>query len=473
MAERRAQVSSSDASGRSGGVSGTGSLHHEPLTTRCHLRSRAHPCGWCRVAAFVTRRDAATLSPPTSNTSNHGLVVITTNTFPVTHVSRHFVLRLLAVLCLAGVLGLVVPAGAQETIEDAREKRSAAREEKLLARIGIALLEAEDAEVKSALEAITELVQLQEARVDAARQALASAEAELERRELDLVWAEDDIVSLREQVQAFSVDSFVSLSGQTTEMWLSSNDANEATTKVAFVTSVSGGSVDLLDQLRAAVSEREQALESAEEVRERIATLEQGLTAELGELEANRLRQSEISVELAARIAALESELAEFDREERELTEFIQAEQERLAAERRVPTAPVNTVSRSGFIWPTSGSVGSGFGPRLHPILGYYRMHSGLDIGGAWGSPIWAAKDGVVIAAGWQGGYGNTVVVQHEGNVATLYAHMASINVSVGQGVATGELIGAVGSTGLSTGPHLHFETRVNGTPQDPRGFLP
>ncbi|MCB0996308.1 MAG: peptidoglycan DD-metalloendopeptidase family protein [Acidimicrobiales bacterium] len=381
--------------------------------------------------------------------------------------------RILAAVCLAGVSALVVPAAAQESIQDAREQRSEAREQQLFASINIGLLEAEDIEVKEALDAAVELVNLQQARVDAARQALGSAEAELSQREQDLVWAEDDIRFLRAQVQAFSVDSYVSLASQEAEVWLSSEDATEATTKMAMVSSVTSGSVDLLDQLRAAVADRESALESAEEVQDRISELEAGLSAELVDLEASRERQAAISAELDVRIAGLEAELAEYEREEQAMTAFIQAEQARLEAERRVPTAPVGTVSRTGFIWPTSGSVGSGFGPRLHPILGYYRQHSGLDIGGAMGAPIWAAKDGVVISAGWQGGYGNAVVIQHDGNVATLYGHMSSIAVRVGQTVTAGEQIGAVGSTGMSTGPHLHFETRVNGVPQDPRGFLP
>ena len=122
---------------------------------------------------------------------------------------------------------------------------------------------------------------------------------------------------------------------------------------------------------------------------------------------------------------------------------------------------------------PTGGSVGSGFGLRVHPIFGRTRMHSGVDIGATHGNPIWASKEGRVIFAGGKGGYGNTVIIQHEGNVATLYAHMSEFRSSEGDWVDRGEVIGLIGSTGWSTGPHLHFETRIDGVPKDPELFLP
>jgi murein DD-endopeptidase MepM/ murein hydrolase activator NlpD len=99
-------------------------------------------------------------------------------------------------------------------------------------------------------------------------------------------------------------------------------------------------------------------------------------------------------------------------------------------------------------------------------------MHEGIDLGAAYGSPIAAAASGVVIYAGWEGGYGNLTVIDHGGGLATAYGHQSRIAVSVGQSVAQGEIIGYVGSTGHSTGPHLHFEVRVNGQAVDPLGYL-
>jgi murein DD-endopeptidase MepM/ murein hydrolase activator NlpD len=99
-------------------------------------------------------------------------------------------------------------------------------------------------------------------------------------------------------------------------------------------------------------------------------------------------------------------------------------------------------------------------------------MHEGIDLGAAYGTPIAAAGSGTVIYAGWLGGYGNLTVIDHGGGLATAYGHQSRIAVSVGQQVSRGEVIGYVGSTGHSTGPHLHFEVRINGQPVDPLGYL-
>jgi len=124
------------------------------------------------------------------------------------------------------------------------------------------------------------------------------------------------------------------------------------------------------------------------------------------------------------------------------------------------------------FAWPVAGRIQSGFGMRYHPILGYNRFHSGIDIVASYGTLVKAADGGQVIQAGYFGGYGYSVMLYHGGGFATWYAHLSSINVSMGQFVQRGQVIGLVGSTGLATGPHLHFEVRINGAPQNPYAYL-
>lgn len=146
------------------------------------------------------------------------------------------------------------------------------------------------------------------------------------------------------------------------------------------------------------------------------------------------------------------------------------------AAQRSQPSAPSGTAappaSQGALLWPANGPKTSDYGWRTHPIFGTRRFHAGIDIGAGSGVPIVAADSGVVVSAGTQGGYGNTVVLDHGGGLATLYAHQSSMAVSAGQRVARGEVIGFVGSTGYSTGPHLHFEVRVNGGTRDPMGYF-
>jgi murein DD-endopeptidase MepM/ murein hydrolase activator NlpD len=122
--------------------------------------------------------------------------------------------------------------------------------------------------------------------------------------------------------------------------------------------------------------------------------------------------------------------------------------------------------------WPTPGysRITSPFGWRMHPVLHVKKFHSGVDIGAPSGATIVAAGDGTVISAGYNGGYGNMTMIDHGNGLVSVYGHQSRISVSKGQRVTKGQTIGAVGSTGMSTGPHLHFEIRVNGEPRDPLG---
>ena len=122
----------------------------------------------------------------------------------------------------------------------------------------------------------------------------------------------------------------------------------------------------------------------------------------------------------------------------------------------------------AGMTWPVNGHITSYFGYRYHPILHFTRFHAGVDFGASWGSPIVAAADGQIAAAGWAGGYGRQVRIAHGGGLMTTYSHMSEIVAQPGTYVHAGQLIGYVGSSGLSTGPHLHYEVLKDGTPVNP-----
>jgi murein DD-endopeptidase MepM/ murein hydrolase activator NlpD len=163
------------------------------------------------------------------------------------------------------------------------------------------------------------------------------------------------------------------------------------------------------------------------------------------------------------------STLSAQDRADAEEIDALQAASQALEARiRAAQSAPGTTQapSSAGLIWPVQGPVTSPFGWR------WGRMHEGIDIGVPYGTPIHAAASGTIIYCGWEGGYGNLTVIDHGGNLATAYGHQSSIGVTCGQQVSQGQVIGYVGSTGHSTGPHLHFEVRINGSPVDPMGYL-
>ncbi|HEU5286288.1 MAG TPA: M23 family metallopeptidase, partial [Sphingomicrobium sp.] len=133
-----------------------------------------------------------------------------------------------------------------------------------------------------------------------------------------------------------------------------------------------------------------------------------------------------------------------------------------------VDAADIGRPAAAGMLWPVAGRITSGFGHRVHPILRFTRFHRGIDFGAGWGSPIVAAADGQVASAGWAGGYGRQVRIAHAGGIGTSYSHMSQIVAEPGSYVRRGQLIGYVGSSGLSTGPHLHYEVYRGGVPLNP-----
>ena len=171
-------------------------------------------------------------------------------------------------------------------------------------------------------------------------------------------------------------------------------------------------------------------------------------------------------------INKLKNDRAAYERSERELARQSANLQSMLSAYK---TSTVR-VSSAGFVKPIGGRISSPFGMRVHPIFKSKTFHSGVDIAGPNGGGIMASNSGKVIYTGWYGGYGKVVIIDHglvNGNpTTTLYAHMSTIKVSNGQNVSKGQIIGLEGTTGYSTGPHCHFEVRINGKPTNPMNYI-
>lgn len=233
------------------------------------------------------------------------------------------------------------------------------------------------------------------------------------------------------------------------------------------------------------VSEIQVLRDETENRREAILEKQQEISEAKRELEGSRtevamLRREQASV-LAAREAALDEKEAILGQVETKRRKWAALETQLDRDSDRLQSLINQAASTSSgplpsgggqLLWPAAGSVTSGYGYRTHPIFGDQRLHTGIDIGAPYGAPVVTGDSGVVTYAGVMSGYGNVIVVDHGGGLATTYNHLSAFTVGSGQSVGRGEQIGAVGCTGYCTGPHLHFEVRVNGSPVDPMPYL-
>lgn len=185
-------------------------------------------------------------------------------------------------------------------------------------------------------------------------------------------------------------------------------------------------------------------------------------------------KREQVSVRRQERQGVLDAATYERELAERAYRELIETSRQIEQMIRRIQSGDKNVGGSTGtMVWPAQGEITSPFGWRVHPIFGTQRMHTGIDIGADYGDPVRAADGGVVIHSDWMGGYGNAVIIDHGNGISTLYAHNSQLLVGEGQTVAKGQVVSRAGSTGYSTGPHLHFEVRQHGSPVNPLNFLP
>ena len=210
------------------------------------------------------------------------------------------------------------------------------------------------------------------------------------------------------------------------------------------------------------------AIETSQKELEKDKTAKEKLVASAAD------RKKEAEKKQAAKQAIIDKMETDRATQERIINENLAASKEveqMIRNSRYQPASPA--LSGSGALnWPLGGPITSPFGWRVHPITGASRFHSGIDIGGDYGDTIHAAGAGIVSYAGWISGYGYAVIIDHGGGISTLYGHNQALLVSEGQSVSQGQAIAECGSTGNSTGPHCHFEVRVDGEPVDPMGYL-
>ena len=334
-----------------------------------------------------------------------------------------------------------------------------------------------------------------EVRMAGVKAALAEAETALAEAETAVVFREESVADLGRRIRLLDaelagtrlekrltldlvrergVELYMSASAGVDGAFLGSEDFNAASIRVQYMRDLLADTEVLLRSLELVERQELERQDRLSEEREQETSLLGELEVELARAEEHRTVVDAAREELLEELRRQEGLLARVTEDISDHeghVEALEAESERLALE--ILRRQVREGRAPGRLaWPVGGSVTSPFGWRIHPILGGRRMHNGLDQRAATGDPIHAAANGRVILAEWWGGYGRTVVIDHGGGLATLYAHQSSIAVSVDEDVLAGDVIGYIGCTGYCTGPHLHFEVRELGEPVDPMLYL-
>ena len=256
---------------------------------------------------------------------------------------------------------------------------------------------------------------------------------------------------------------------------LESSSFSELLDQLEFLNEIGRQDQKVTEEVKRAKLAMQEVRNSTRKTRRQVAATTREVAARTSEQRAVRDRLAWDQRQLATARRDKRATLANVQEDKAQALEHMRSLQEQsatLAARIRsaqssaIVPGPTGQPSAAGFIWPVHGVLTSGYGWR------WGRMHEGIDLAVSMGTPVVAAATGTVIVAGWLGGYGNLVVVDHGNGFATAYGHNTSVTVGVGQSVAQGQLIAYSGNTGHSTGPHVHFEVRINGSPVDPLGYL-
>lgn len=321
--------------------------------------------------------------------------------------------------------------------------------------------------------------------VDKAEDEIRKTEEELEELESSIVKITEELetaeVNLAEKQELFNQRIRVMyMNGETgyLEMLLASEDVNDFLSRKEMLQSIAEYDKDLLKYMKNQRDIIDGKKKELEMKKEDLDKAKARLVEEKKELEKASQEKAALMRELESDKEALQKQFDKLDQDSRAIEQkILQLQSPNTsygggAVSGGSSSGPVASSGRMQWPSPSCGSISSSFGYRIHPVLGTSRLHTGIDIPAAHGTTVVAAESGRVIASGWQGSYGKTVMIDHGGGIVTLYAHNSNLLVSVGQTVSKGQSIAQVGTTGMSTGAHIHFEVRQNGRHVDPMGWL-
>ena len=382
-------------------------------------------------------------------------------------------------------LPLQAEAVTQSQIDELKEQRNVIRAQRQEKQAIVEALEAEKADVVAQKQAMDERnmytlqqIQLNNQEIELYDEMIAEKAAELEeaqRLENEQLERYRARVRAMEENGGYNILAIISKSDSFSDMLTAMDDVGE----------IMESDRQLEDAYIAARENTESVKADYEDTRAELEELKAQLKAEQEELEKDIEEAIQIILDLENdlenRQAEYDAIMAAEDAANATIDKLVAELEAQRAAEAAAAAAAAGGSSGGGsanasgsFLWPVASYVyvSSRFGLRVHPITGKTKSHTGIDIASNQGTAVYASDGGSVTLAGWNGGYGNCIMIDHGNGYVTLYGHLSSISVSVGQTVSQGATIGAVGSTGNSTGPHLHFEVLKNGTRIDPEQFF-
>ena len=374
---------------------------------------------------------------------------------------------LVIALLASMLLSSLTFAGAAEDVDELQDKLSSVEDEKAAVKEKIAELTKQANDVEATRAALQSEIDLTKEEISTVEAYIDRLQEQIDVKTTELAAAEEALEQKEEEFALTVRTTYEQGDSSYLEVLLNSSSFSDLLSRMEIITAIMDDNKKIVAEYTAAKEDIEQKKQELQDTQDDQKEYQENLNYKVDELAASEAEQAALAESLQAYKAESEAEYDRISNEMQDVSNQIAKLSAQSAASGGVPYSGT-------FVWPTPSctTTSSVYGYRVHPIYGTVKFHAGEDIPASYGAELLAAASGTVTTAGWVSGYGNYTVIDHGGGTMTAYGHQSSILVSVGQYVEQGQVIGYVGSTGNSTGPHLHFEVYQNGSTVDPKSFF-